>query len=65
MASYSIEIKKSASKEIDKLPYRYGAHKLPWDAEHHELSTGRTRTKFLRECGLENIEIFVTMVNRL
>ncbi len=43
--------------EIDSRNYHYSAHKLPHDAEHHELSTGRTRTEFLRECGLENIEI--------
>ncbi len=44
-------------EEVNKRPYRYSAHKLPHDAEHHELSTGRTRTEFLRECGLDDIEI--------
>ena len=44
-------------EQIDAKPYRYSAHKLPHDAEHHELSTGRTRTEFLRECGLDDIEI--------
>lgn len=43
--------------QIDERPYHYSAHKLPHDAEHHELSTGRTRTEFLRECGLNGIEI--------
>ena len=44
-------------EEIYKKPYRYASHKLPHDAEQHELSTGRTRTEFLREHGLEDIEI--------
>lgn len=44
-------------EQIDSKPYYYSAHKLPHDAEHHELSTGRTRTEFLRSCGLEDIEI--------
>lgn len=38
-------------------PYKYAQHKLPHDAEHHELSTGRTRVDFLRDCGLEDIEV--------
>ena len=43
--------------EIHSRPYRYVAQKLPHDANHHELSTGRTRVDFLEECGLENIEV--------
>lgn len=43
--------------EINNRPYYYSAHKVPHDAEHHELSTGRTRTEFLRSCGLEDIEV--------
>lgn len=42
---------------VNSKGYRYSTHKLPHDAEHHELSTGRTRTEFLRECGLDDIEI--------
>lgn len=43
--------------EINKKPYNYLVHKLPHDAEQHELSTGRTRTDFLRDMGLDNIEV--------
>lgn len=43
--------------QIDARPYMYNTHYLPHDANHHELSTGRTRVEFLEDHGLENIEV--------
>lgn len=38
--------------EINKLPYAYGEHILPHDAEARELQTNRSRTETLRGLGL-------------
>ena len=36
-------------EELAKKPYSYSRWVLPHDAEHHELSTGRTRVDFMEE----------------
>jgi len=43
--------------ELNKLPYNYNEHVLPHDANHHELSSGRTRVDYLRDHGLTNIRV--------
>lgn len=42
---------------VESLKYKYNVHKVPHDASHHELSTGRSRLDFMRDFTHTPIEI--------
>jgi hypothetical protein len=45
------------AKEMDRLPYKYGEHLLPHDADVKELGTGTTRIETLKSLGLKKTRI--------
>jgi hypothetical protein len=51
------------TRQIHSKPYHYAGHILPWDAEHHELQTGKTRVEFLQNHGLRDIEVMPKTVS--
>jgi hypothetical protein len=48
---------KVLKEKAEKYDYKFGAHYLPFDAEQHDIGTGKTRVRSLIEAGLERIRV--------